>query len=45
MGGAMSTPIGAIAMPAVERWHDDGMPTHIALLRGINVGGRNRVAS
>jgi hypothetical protein len=23
---------------------NDGMPTHIALLRGINVGGRNRVA-
>jgi uncharacterized protein (DUF1697 family) len=24
--------------------HDDGMPTHVALLRGINVGGRNRIA-
>jgi hypothetical protein len=23
---------------------NDGMPTHVALLRGINVGGRNRVA-
>src|SRR5215469_14285143 len=23
---------------------DDGVPTHIALLRGINVGGRNKVA-
>jgi uncharacterized protein (DUF1697 family) len=25
-------------------WHNAGMPTHVALLRGINVGGRNRVA-
>src|SRR4029450_6053860 len=25
-------------------WQNAGMPTHIALLRGINVGGRNRVA-
>jgi uncharacterized protein (DUF1697 family) len=29
---------------SVERWQDDRMPTHVALLRGINVGGRNRVA-
>jgi uncharacterized protein (DUF1697 family) len=27
-----------------SRWQNDGVPTHIALLRGINVGGRNRVA-
>jgi hypothetical protein len=25
-------------------WHNAGMPTHVAPLRGINVGGRNRVA-
>lgn len=24
--------------------HDDRMPSHVALLRGINVGGRNRIA-
>jgi uncharacterized protein (DUF1697 family) len=26
------------------RWQDAGMPTHIALLRGINLGGNNRMA-
>src|ERR1700677_451138 len=25
------------------RWHNDAMATHVALLRGINVGGRNKV--
>jgi uncharacterized protein (DUF1697 family) len=25
-------------------WEDGGVPTHVALLRGINVGGRNKVA-
>jgi uncharacterized protein (DUF1697 family) len=24
--------------------HNDGMPSHVALLRGINVGGRNKIA-
>jgi uncharacterized protein (DUF1697 family) len=28
----------------LSQWQNDGMPTHVALLRGINVGGRNRVA-
>jgi uncharacterized protein (DUF1697 family) len=27
-----------------SRWQNDGMPAHIALLGGINVGGCNRVA-
>jgi Protein of unknown function (DUF1697) len=32
----------AIAAPArLSQWQNDGMPTHVALLRGINVGGRN----
>jgi uncharacterized protein (DUF1697 family) len=28
----------------VGTWQNAGMPTHVALLRGINLGGRNRVA-
>jgi len=28
----------------LSQGQNDGMPTHVALLRGINVGGRNRVA-
>jgi uncharacterized protein (DUF1697 family) len=27
-----------------RRWQDAAVPTHVALLRGINVGGHNRVA-
>jgi uncharacterized protein (DUF1697 family) len=30
--------------PAPRPWQNHGVPTHVALLRGINVGGRNRVA-
>jgi uncharacterized protein (DUF1697 family) len=35
--------VGDLARSAQSR-QDAGMPTHVALLRGINVGGHNRVA-
>jgi uncharacterized protein (DUF1697 family) len=31
-------------VPDVEQGQNDGRPTHVALPRGINVGGRNSVA-
>ena len=30
--------------PGAAALQNPGVPTHVALLRGINVGGRNRVA-
>src|SRR4030095_5352330 len=33
-----------IGISRPRTWQNVSMPTHIALLRGINVGGRNRVA-
>jgi uncharacterized protein (DUF1697 family) len=31
-------------MPTDGRWENGPVPSHVALLRGINVGGRNRVS-
>src|SRR5215469_4359998 len=42
---SLPTPLAAPNLPATGRsLHNGLMPTHIALLRGINLGGHNKVA-